>query len=308
MRGETAAEDECIDCGSVGMPLNFGYPLARCTGCGLTYGSNWRECLDEAAYDYYSSRLDWPPDSFVTPANTRALKGVLARLDAQAPGKTLLDVGCGEGILVHVAAQAGWSARGIDLSESAVRIGTDTLGADCRVIDFFSKDVGSGWYAVAMVEFMEHVPQPSRFLSRAYDVLEPGGVLYVTTPNFDALSRRVLGSQWAVFGREHIGYFTSAVLRRKATAVGFRVITMRSKNIGEPTLRRLIHRHEPLFGTSEEVTSGAAPETQALRRALEANPASRAAKVVANAVLRVTRSGDTLEAILVKPTGVKSFV
>ena len=52
--------------------------------------------------------------------------------------------------------------------------------------------------------------------------LRPGGVLVVGTPNFDALSRRMLGRDWAVLSPlEHLYYFTETTLTRMLTSAGF---------------------------------------------------------------------------------------
>ncbi len=63
-----------------------------------------------------------------------------------------------------------------------------------------------------MFEVMEHLPHPVQFLRRAEVVVRPGGLIYLTTPNFNSLDRRVLGAEWNVFHREHLTYFTPATI------------------------------------------------------------------------------------------------
>ena len=52
--------------------------------------------------------------------------------------------------------------------------------------------------------------------------LKPGGVLVVSTPNFNALSRHVLGLDWAVLSPlEHTYYYTEQTLAAMLKACGF---------------------------------------------------------------------------------------
>ncbi|MEZ4372051.1 MAG: hypothetical protein R3B07_14560 [Polyangiaceae bacterium] len=47
-----------------------------------------------------------------------------------------------------------------------------------------------------MSEPIEHVPNPQSFWSARVSLRTGGGVLYLTTPNFSALSRHIMGADW----------------------------------------------------------------------------------------------------------------
>lgn len=294
---------QCIDCGAASsVVFDFAYPIERCLGCGLVYASEWSESFDRGLYDYYADRLDWPVEAFITPLTTTSLDATLRWLAELAPGRRLLDVGCGEGQLVHVAVDQGWQACGIDLSESAVRICVERFGLPCKVVDFFSDDLEDGFDVITMSELIEHVPHPSRFLRRARDLLAPGGIAYLTTPNFNSLGRRVLGGEWGAIGEGHVSYFTPQTLREKATACGLAPEVVQTKNISAAALKRILHRSAPLTATSSELCSGASAEDQALRVALERRRVLRVGKMVANKALRLTGLGETIVAVLRRPT------
>ena len=289
----------CVDCGSTASkPLPLTYPLAQCQVCRLVYAQQWEAEFDEALYDYYADRVDWPIEAFVTAENTASLNRALNRIGRLVPGRRLLDVGCGEGQFVRAAVDTGWDAQGIDLSESAVRICTERLHAPGRVVDFFDQAVGGPFHVVLMSEMIEHVPGPSRFLARARDLLAPGGIVYLTTPNFAALSRHVLRDQWRVICPGHVSYFTPHVLRAKATASGLRVRCLHTENISAVTLRHMIPTPAWRAPTAAPLCSGAPAEDQVLRGALQRRPALRYAASAVNMVLRLTGLGDTIVAIL----------
>ena len=99
----------------------------------------------------------------------------------------LLEIGCMHGDFVQQAADAGYDATGLDLSETAVKwaqrhrpglVRLGTLGPDQRAA---SIDV------VAAFNVVEHMDDPGAFLDQVQRVLRPGGVLVVETPAQESL-------------------------------------------------------------------------------------------------------------------------
>ncbi len=287
--------NRCIDCNGVGQTLDFAFPLERCNSCKLVFASRWTSVLTEDHSSYYQARITWPIESFLPELTLSSLAKTLDHLSRVAPGAKLLDVGCGEGILVHVANTKGWNAQGIDRSPSAINIARTILNSQCTTADFF--EIDGKFDVITMIETIEHVPHPSKFFQRAKEVLAPGGILYLTTPNFSSLSRRLLRDSWSAIGGDHISYFEPNILRTKVALEGFIPLRIRTKNIAEPTLRKILHRDAPLLRPATELTSGTCPETNALRAFAEHNRVGRVAKSVTNSVLNWSNLGDTIEAI-----------
>jgi len=76
--------------------------------------------------------------------------------------------------------------------------------------------------AIAMFEVIEHLFDPRTVLTALAGALAPGGTIAISTPNFDAASRFLLGSDWAVLSPfEHVYYFCEDSLRRLLEATGF---------------------------------------------------------------------------------------
>ena len=97
----------------------------------------------------------------------RSLDGLL---EAAAP-RSLLDVGCGEGVLVHRWAQRLGDGRvvGIDLEEDSIQAGWQQRQApnlEYRVMRAENLPFAEGEFDLASaIEVLEHVPEPEHTLS-----------------------------------------------------------------------------------------------------------------------------------------------
>ncbi|MEM8609714.1 MAG: class I SAM-dependent methyltransferase [Myxococcota bacterium] len=273
-----------------------------CLTCGFAYLESWSDSLAEAdaLYDYYAD-LD-PADSAArhSPENRVRQQELLDGLKRRVRGRRLLDVGCGDGQLLKTAEEGGWEARGIDLSKPAVELSV-AHGLRASKTDFFSTELdGDRFDAIVMSELIEHVPSPQRFLQRAESLLADHGVLYLTTPNFNSLSRRALGPDWSVMHREHIGYFDRASLRKMASDyTGLREIRIETTNITPSTLVAWLR------GRTAKTRNGSAASAhraarqgvdQRLRSIVLKSRILRASKASINRAVSLAGIGDTLVA------------
>lgn len=109
------------------------------------------------------------------------------------PGLRYLDVSCGRGELVQRAEQQGVSARGLDFSHQALRLGREQLGAselvtgDAMQLPFPAEtfDVISN---IGSLEHYTDMPQAVREMQR---VLRPGGRAIVLLPNTFSLMQNI---------------------------------------------------------------------------------------------------------------------
>lgn len=263
--------------------------------------------ISDSLYDYYAALTVQDVAKRHSPENEARQRQLLKELGRHTLGRALLDVGCGDGQLLRTAQQEGWDAVGIDLSDAAIRL-CASLGTTASKTDFFDETLDTKRFdVIIMSELLEHVPSPHRFLMRAEQLLGPGGVLYLTTPNFGSLARRMLGADWSVVHAEHIGYFERDSLRtmlRQRTHL--REIKIEANNIAPSTLVAWLtsRRNRPRHEVSDSHREHRAGLDQQLRRTIQKNRALQASKNVVNRVASRTGLGDTLVAWLQKqPAG-----
>lgn len=233
--GETGAQVvPCALCGATDtgrLYTKFGWGIERCRRCGLVYANPrapesailarysadyfWNEYLPAAGAPGGTVDLEWLD---------RRHAPMLALIKEHAPaGRRLLEVGTGAGLFLKAAVRAGWEASGLELSGEGATFARDRLGLDVRQERAEVMSFGAGTFDVAvMFDVIEHLFDPRAVLAATRKALKPDGILVVSTPNFNALSRVVLGVDWAVLSPlEHTHYYTAHTLAAMLKACGF---------------------------------------------------------------------------------------
>jgi 2-polyprenyl-6-hydroxyphenyl methylase/3-demethylubiquinone-9 3-methyltransferase len=102
---------------------------------------------------------------------------------------TVLDVGCGGGLMSEPLARLGARVTGIDPGEKNIRIARGHAEPQGLAIDYrvatVEQLVGAGerYDAVVCLEVVEHVPEVGAFVKACADLVRPGGILVLSTIN-----------------------------------------------------------------------------------------------------------------------------
>jgi len=136
----------------------------------------------------------------------------LLRKVISATGR-LLDVGCGSGIFLRIAREAGWETHGIELDPSATQWARDNyqLAVRCGTVDTALRE-GEQFDAITLFDYLEHTASPGSDLDQLIRHLSPGGVLCIRVPNQAGLQSHFMDAHWINYISNHLSYFTSDVL------------------------------------------------------------------------------------------------
>jgi SAM-dependent methyltransferase len=101
-------------------------------------------------------------------------------------GLRVVDMACGEGYGSAVLAQSAAQVTGVDANPEAheharLRYSAPGLRFERGLVEEW--DEGAPWDAIVFLQTIEHVTEPGILLRRFADLLIPGGVAYVSTPN-----------------------------------------------------------------------------------------------------------------------------
>ncbi|MBC7755355.1 MAG: bifunctional 2-polyprenyl-6-hydroxyphenol methylase/3-demethylubiquinol 3-O-methyltransferase UbiG [Bdellovibrio sp.] len=121
-------------------------------------------------------------------------------------GKTVLDVGCGGGILSESMAAKGAAVTGIDLGEKALKVaqlhslesGVAVYYQFISVEDLAEKQPAS-FDVVTCLEMLEHVPNPASVVAACAKLVKPGGHIF-----FSTINRNPKAYLFAIIGAEYV--------------------------------------------------------------------------------------------------------
>ena len=155
------------------------YNIHRCGTCGLVFS----DPRDPVGSDWYekSAPLRAKEERVAPESDWR----IMRFFDADLPAGKVLDVGCGAGGFLQLAASRGWKAVGVDYDKRVIdqarASGLDAHAADYA--DFLKGRSAKEFDAVTMFDVLEHSPEPRELLALIKPVLKRGGHLAITFPN-----------------------------------------------------------------------------------------------------------------------------
>ena len=121
-------------------------------------------------------------------------------------GKSVLDVGCGGGILAESMAARGARVTGIDLGEKPLKVAQLHLlesgrQADYRLIsaEALAREAPRAFDIVTCMEMLEHVPDPAATVRACAELLKPEGCAFFAT-----LNRNPKSYLFAIIGAEYV--------------------------------------------------------------------------------------------------------
>ncbi|WP_130471621.1 class I SAM-dependent methyltransferase, partial [Candidatus Magnetaquicoccus inordinatus] len=141
-----------------------------------------------------------------------------------------LDVGFGNGALLHAAKECGYLPVGIDLQRKRVtELQQQGMEAYCCRLDELSLPDGR-FSIVSMTDVLEHIPFPTRYLAAAHRLLAANGVLLLSVPNRESRIWQLLdlqGSNPYWHQNDHYHNFSRSRLYRLLEQCGFQPLSCR---------------------------------------------------------------------------------
>jgi 2-polyprenyl-6-hydroxyphenyl methylase/3-demethylubiquinone-9 3-methyltransferase len=160
--------------------------------------------FSELAHRWWDPNSEFKPLHQINPLRLEWIE----RMAGGLAGKSVLDVGCGGGILTEAMARRGVAqALGIDLAVKPLRVAQlHALEAGVQNVDYreiaaeaLAAEAPAQFDVVTCMEMLEHVPEPASVVRACARLVKPGGRVF-----FSTINRNPKAFLFAIVGAEHL--------------------------------------------------------------------------------------------------------
>ncbi len=166
--------------------------------------------IDQAELDKFSRLASkwWDPNSEFKPLHEiNPLRlDYIQKICNGLSGKSIVDIGCGGGILSESMAARGAHVTGIDLADKPLKVAKLHLLESGQQVDYqlisaedLAQQKPHQFDVVTCMEMLEHVPDPASTIKACATLVKPGGQVF-----FSTINRNPKAYLFAVIGAEYI--------------------------------------------------------------------------------------------------------
>lgn len=194
--------------------------ILGCYSCGLAYTETYPGDLDR----YYPGKY-----RAYGPLVTRLLGFLydfrVSRWSRLKPnGGSILEIGCGSGLMLTAFRRRGWRVLGLERTEEVAEIGR-ARGLEITALPLEELSKSASFDLILLFNVLEHIDDPLTLLRGCAKRLAPEGRLIVVVPNFSSWQARIAGPKWFHLDvPRHVNHFTPETLRATLGLAGLRII------------------------------------------------------------------------------------
>ncbi len=208
-----------------------GMDILECEKCELIFMAEMPSSSDIEATYVDAGELDLVSVHKKAAKKMRRLRRRARTLARYAPQRgRFLDVGSGAGFMTEAMRDLGFEAHGVEPDPALVAYAREHYRKNTYYCTFMEEfDAGGlNFSSVYCSEVIEHSADVNRFIDAIHRVMEPGGVLYLTTPDISHWRRPRDVIRWDGFNPPiHCVYFNPVALARFLEKHGFRILRRR---------------------------------------------------------------------------------
>ena len=244
---EQTSFDNCYICSSSKTAdLYPNKSIIECQNCKFAY------------YKYLPSKQDlddiysnYSRDSYITTSSHKKILQNMNEILSKGDFQSVLDIACGE--CYHLDALR-------ELNPNLDLYASEHISAKNNVISKGYKFLNGEFFPQTSLKFdlmifteaIEHINDPLDFLLHANNLLKEGGMIYMTTPCFTSLERRIMKENWGMVDPpEHLSYFAKSSLDTAMQLSGYQKVYSRSLNISIFRLIQFINSRKIIQASKE---------------------------------------------------------
>jgi SAM-dependent methyltransferase len=220
---QTAHEEDLYRCTSVG---DRTYPpVYTCLHCGLEQVPT--SAMPQALKSLYENVIDskYLENSVARERTYRKCFDKITRYLPSKPGK-LAEVGSYCGLFLKEAERRGWQAVGVEPSIWASNYAREVTRVDVHqgYLSENMENLDKDYDLVISWDVLEHVQDPTAFLTECSSLLSDGGIFCISTLDVENWMPRFLGKRWPWLMNMHLFYFSRRSIENVFHNAGLEIV------------------------------------------------------------------------------------
>ncbi|MDB4850528.1 class I SAM-dependent methyltransferase [Gammaproteobacteria bacterium] len=286
----------CYQCDSKNLvPFYKNKQIYKCSDCNFIFYKNIPSLTElNEVYSNYSR------EEYITDISRQKITSEFKNFIYIHNIKNVLDIACGECYFLDILREINPGLNLYATEHETAKQRILNKGYEFIEGDFFPK-TDIKFDLIIFTEAIEHINDVTEFLEHAYELLNPKGFIYITTPNFSSLERRIMGEKWGmIVPPEHLSYFTVSTLNEALTKVKFKKIFNRSENISIYRIVEFFNNHLRSKNQTSKTKHSPQAISDRMQKASSKIFALGLIKNLINYILRVLNLGSGLKALYQK--------
>ena len=168
----------------------------------------------------------------------------------------ILDVGCGPGLFLIEAKKRGWEVYGTEFTDKQIQYlkgkGINTFQGKLNQESFNPESFD----VITSSEVMEHINNPVEEVGYFNLFLRKGGLLYITTPNFNAIERYLLKGNYDVIEYpEHLCYYSPKTINLLLTSNRFKKVKITTTGISIARIKNSLKKKKSSTPSDSKISN-----------------------------------------------------
>jgi len=209
------------------------FSVIKCANCGLA--RTWPIPVESGEVEKFYEEFD-DYNLLYKNLNLRKIycKKILKIINIYKKRGKLLDVGCNIGVMVKESMNKGYSAAGIDISNSAIEFGKKYLSLSGHLFHGILSEnlfLNKKFDIITYVHVLEHITDLNAEFEKIKKILKQDGILLISAPNYNSLWRVLLRNKWYGFSpKQHIWQFSRESLEKILKKNNFSILKTHTRH------------------------------------------------------------------------------
>ncbi len=245
------------------------YSLSKCRVCGFVYADVTDEQIEQVNFNFGDS-VKCHYREVQSGIDVLWFERISTNLTQGKEGLKVLDIGCGNGVLLRQFQKRGCVCFGSDPSPWAREYAEQYGYTMLQRIE--QAGIAPNFFdIITATSTLEHVARPLEHLKHIMAAVKHGGVVYLTVPNFGSLPIRLRIVQGRLVNPpSHCNYFTARTLRNLFMQKGLKeeIAQVRVRSYGIPEIYAVYGRFSKKIPTVSKTSQSNKPKRTFLKKAL----------------------------------------